>query len=261
MPFVEVVVGMRDALRAILNHSFSPHLASTGLHCLVADVPLALRNHIFVPASFGERGVDEYQELDEDHRCIPGISLICMEQSRLCSASVKFLVWASDRMSRWVWPKARNYISLASTFPTIINQMGLLTHTPRNNSPCVDVCEQWDFCKPRPLSFEIENSIDTRPRLPRPQRTAGDMPRTWVQLHLGEQEFSGGQREDARKFVRLPHPRSGDDARWMLHGGRAYELVLARPPEGALSCSAYRPPRRDDPVRAVYVGGGGKGGR
>jgi hypothetical protein len=65
MPFVEVVVGMRDALRAILNHSFSPHLASTGLHCLVADVPLALRNHIFVPASFGERGVDEYQELDE----------------------------------------------------------------------------------------------------------------------------------------------------------------------------------------------------
>jgi hypothetical protein len=65
MPFVEVAVGMRDALRAILNHSFSPHLASTDLHCLVADVPLALRNHIFVPASFGERGVDEYQEIDE----------------------------------------------------------------------------------------------------------------------------------------------------------------------------------------------------
>ena len=65
MSFVAVAAGLRDAIRDILNHSFSPHLASTGLHCLVADVPLALRNHIFVPALFGERGADEYQELDE----------------------------------------------------------------------------------------------------------------------------------------------------------------------------------------------------
>ena len=65
MPFVEVATGLRDALRSILNHSFSPNLASTGIHCLVAEVPLALRNHIFVPASFGGLGADEYQELDE----------------------------------------------------------------------------------------------------------------------------------------------------------------------------------------------------
>jgi hypothetical protein len=65
MPFVGVAAGLRDAIRSILNHSFSPHLASTGIHCLVAEVPLALRNHIFVPASFGENGADEYQELDE----------------------------------------------------------------------------------------------------------------------------------------------------------------------------------------------------
>ena len=51
---LEVAVGLRDAIRSILNHSFSPHLASTGIHCLVAEVPLALRNHIFVPASFGD---------------------------------------------------------------------------------------------------------------------------------------------------------------------------------------------------------------
>eukprot|EP01047_Picozoa_sp_COSAG01_P041748 COSAG01_NODE_3601_length_5888_cov_506.113146_5_plen_155_part_00 len=59
MPFVEVAAGLRDALRGILNHGFSPHLASTGIHCLVADVPLALRNHIFVhvPASFGEQAM------------------------------------------------------------------------------------------------------------------------------------------------------------------------------------------------------------
>jgi hypothetical protein len=61
---------MRDAIRVILNHSFSPHLVSTGLHCLVADVPLALRNHIFVHASFGERGVDEYQECMIDFESI-----------------------------------------------------------------------------------------------------------------------------------------------------------------------------------------------
>ena len=65
MPFVEVATGLRDALRSILNHSFSPNLASTGIHCLVAEVPLALRNHMFVAASFGVRGADEYQELDE----------------------------------------------------------------------------------------------------------------------------------------------------------------------------------------------------
>ena len=65
MPFVEVATGLRDAIRSILNHSFSPNLASTGIHCLVADVPLALRNHIFVPASFGGHGGDEYQEFDE----------------------------------------------------------------------------------------------------------------------------------------------------------------------------------------------------
>jgi hypothetical protein len=64
MPFVGVAAGLRDAIRSILNHSFSPHLASTGIHCLVAEVPLALRNHIFVPASLGEHGADEYQELD-----------------------------------------------------------------------------------------------------------------------------------------------------------------------------------------------------
>eukprot|EP01047_Picozoa_sp_COSAG01_P061773 COSAG01_NODE_7761_length_3067_cov_2.317049_1_plen_85_part_00 len=65
MPFVEVATGLRDSLRSILNHSFSPNLASTGIHCLVAEVPLALRNHMFVAASFGVRGADEYQELDE----------------------------------------------------------------------------------------------------------------------------------------------------------------------------------------------------
>eukprot|EP01049_Picozoa_sp_SAG25_P010639 SAG25_NODE_1186_length_3666_cov_9.128399_2_plen_160_part_00 len=65
MPFVGVAAGLRDAIRSILNHSFSPHLASTGIRCLVAEVPLALRNHIFVPAAFGEHGADEYQELDE----------------------------------------------------------------------------------------------------------------------------------------------------------------------------------------------------
>eukprot|EP01049_Picozoa_sp_SAG25_P007550 SAG25_NODE_621_length_6407_cov_3.818643_5_plen_97_part_00 len=48
MTFVEVAAGLRDAIRSILNHSFSPNLASTGIHCHVADVPLALRNHIFV---------------------------------------------------------------------------------------------------------------------------------------------------------------------------------------------------------------------
>eukprot|EP01047_Picozoa_sp_COSAG01_P014327 COSAG01_NODE_695_length_14201_cov_10.521875_13_plen_109_part_00 len=65
MPFVQVATGLRDALCGILNHSFSPNLASTGIHCLVGEVPLALRNHIFVAASFGGQGADEYQELDE----------------------------------------------------------------------------------------------------------------------------------------------------------------------------------------------------
>ena len=55
-----VATGLRDAIRSILNHSFSPNLASTGIHCLVAEVPLALRNHMFVAASFGVRGADEY---------------------------------------------------------------------------------------------------------------------------------------------------------------------------------------------------------
>ena len=65
MPFVGVAAGLRDAIRSILNHSFSPHLASTGIHCLVGEVPLAMRNHVFVAATFGGRGADEYQELDE----------------------------------------------------------------------------------------------------------------------------------------------------------------------------------------------------
>ena len=43
MPFVEVAAGLHDAIRSILNHGFSPHLASTGLHCLVADVPMHVR--------------------------------------------------------------------------------------------------------------------------------------------------------------------------------------------------------------------------
>eukprot|EP01047_Picozoa_sp_COSAG01_P063321 COSAG01_NODE_8187_length_2885_cov_141.289304_2_plen_149_part_00 len=65
MSFVQVVAGLRDNLCGILNHSFSPHLASTGIHCLVGEVPLAMRNHMFVAATFGRRGADEYQELDE----------------------------------------------------------------------------------------------------------------------------------------------------------------------------------------------------
>jgi hypothetical protein len=67
MPFVEVAVGMREAtcIRTILNHIYSPHLASTGLHCLVSEVPLALRHHVFVPGELGEGGADEYQEIDE----------------------------------------------------------------------------------------------------------------------------------------------------------------------------------------------------
>eukprot|EP01049_Picozoa_sp_SAG25_P000801 SAG25_NODE_30_length_20554_cov_36.028694_3_plen_114_part_00 len=65
MSFVQVVAGLRDTLSSILNHSFSPHLASTGIHCLVGEVPLAMRNHMFVAATFGERGADEYQEQDE----------------------------------------------------------------------------------------------------------------------------------------------------------------------------------------------------
>ena len=65
MSFVQVVAGLRDTLCGILNHSFSPHLASTGIHCLVGEVPLAMRNHMFVAAAFGRRGADEYHELDE----------------------------------------------------------------------------------------------------------------------------------------------------------------------------------------------------
>jgi hypothetical protein len=69
MPFVEVAAGMREAIRVILNHSFSPHLASTGRFTLPRrrrSLGVAYScNHIYVPASFGERGVDEYQEIDE----------------------------------------------------------------------------------------------------------------------------------------------------------------------------------------------------
>eukprot|EP01047_Picozoa_sp_COSAG01_P010571 COSAG01_NODE_450_length_16901_cov_7.565476_9_plen_133_part_00 len=77
MPFVEVATGLRDALRSILNHSFSPNLASTGIHCLVGEVPLALRNHIFVAASFGRQGADEYQELDETEAHWTNVEILC----------------------------------------------------------------------------------------------------------------------------------------------------------------------------------------
>jgi hypothetical protein len=50
-------MGLRAGICNILNHEFSPHLASTGLHCLVVDAPLALRYHVFVPCekSWGSR--------------------------------------------------------------------------------------------------------------------------------------------------------------------------------------------------------------
>jgi hypothetical protein len=60
MPFVEVAMGLRAGICNILNHAFSPHLASTGLHCLVVDAPLALRYHVFVPREKSGADVDEY---------------------------------------------------------------------------------------------------------------------------------------------------------------------------------------------------------
>ena len=80
MPFVEVAAGLRDAIRGILNHSFSPHLASTGIHCLVGEVPLAMRNHMFVAAAFGRRGVDEYHELDETEAHWTNIEILRKER-------------------------------------------------------------------------------------------------------------------------------------------------------------------------------------
>jgi hypothetical protein len=65
MPFVEVAMGLRAGICNILNHAFSPHLASTGLHCLVVDAPLALRYHVFVPREKSGADVDEYQEMGE----------------------------------------------------------------------------------------------------------------------------------------------------------------------------------------------------
>eukprot|EP01047_Picozoa_sp_COSAG01_P028755 COSAG01_NODE_1944_length_8831_cov_18.803023_4_plen_144_part_00 len=65
MPFVEVAMGLRAGICNILNHAFSPHLASTGLHCLVVDAPLALRYHVFVPHEKSGADVDEYQEMGE----------------------------------------------------------------------------------------------------------------------------------------------------------------------------------------------------
>ena len=82
MSFVQVVAGMRDTLCGILNHSFSPHLASTGIHCLVGEVPLALRNHMFVAAAFGGRGADEYHELDETTRLFADTAAMLRHDAR-----------------------------------------------------------------------------------------------------------------------------------------------------------------------------------
>jgi hypothetical protein len=89
MPFVEVAAGMREAIRTIPNHIFSPHLASTGLHCLVAEVPLALRHHVFVPGELGEGGAD-VDNMTEDYDKHPPKSTSSMQQAaalRACQAA------------------------------------------------------------------------------------------------------------------------------------------------------------------------------
>jgi hypothetical protein len=89
-------------------------LASTGIHCLVAEVPLALRNHIFVPASFGENGADEYQELDETEAHWTNIEILrnhCkvygLEQEgaakELQERIQRSMAVMSKECQRWMW--------------------------------------------------------------------------------------------------------------------------------------------------------------